>query len=102
MGVIDESGLLEENEIFVQLKRDNFRKGDTSKIKSGSGLSSINQAMKKIQDIDALAQLIEGDVLVTRNPCHHPGDIRKLKCVYKEELKHLYNVVVFSSKGERP
>ena len=58
--------------------------------------------MKKILDIDALAQLIEGDVLVTRNPCHHPGDIRKLKCVYKEELKHLYNVVVFSSKGERP
>lgn len=40
--------------------------------------------------------------MVTRCPCLHPGDIRILKGVDKPELSHLLNVVVFSSKGERP
>ena len=51
---------------------------------------------------DGLPQIITGNSLVTRNPCTHPGDIRKLKCVDRPELRHLYNVVVFSSKGFRP
>lgn len=41
-------------------------------------------------------------LLVTRNPCLNPGDLRLLKGVDRPELRHLYNVVVFSSKGERP
>jgi RNA-dependent RNA polymerase len=55
---------------------------------------------KKFQNKEA--EKILGDVLVTKNPCSHPGDIRKLKAVWKEELKHLVNVVVFSCKGIRP
>ena len=47
-------------------------------------------------------QIVQGDVLVTKNPCNHPGDIRKLKAVKHHKLEHLVNVVVFSSKGERP
>jgi hypothetical protein len=31
MGVVDEDGILEEDEVFVQLKRDNF-KDDNSKV----------------------------------------------------------------------
>lgn len=46
--------------------------------------------------------IITGPVLVTKNPCVHPGDIRKLKAVIKDELIHLENVVVFPSKGSRP
>ena len=49
-----------------------------------------------------MTEIIEGDVLVTRNPATHPGDIRMLKCVDKPQLRYLFNVVVFSSKGERP
>lgn len=49
-----------------------------------------------------MSELIEGEVLVTRNPCTHPGDIRLLQCVNRPELRYLFNVVVFSSKGERP
>ena len=45
---------------------------------------------------------ILGDVLVTRSPCVHPGDIRKLKAVDREELSDLVNVIVFSSMGDRP
>ena len=42
-----------------------------------------------------------------KNPCSHPGDIRKLKAVGKSDerhtkLNHLSNVIVFSSKGARP
>lgn len=43
-----------------------------------------------------------GEVLVTRSPSVHPGDIRKLKAVWKYELSHLRNVIVFSRKGQRP
>ena len=50
---------------------------------------------------------ISGNVLVTKNPCNHPGDIRKLKAVGPEdpryeELNHNFNVIVFPSKGNRP
>jgi RNA-dependent RNA polymerase len=46
-------------------------------------------------------------VITCKNPCTHPGDIRLLKAISKdderyEKLKHLVNVVVFSSKGKRP
>ena len=37
-----------------------------------------------------------------KNPCNHPGDIRRLKAVSHKELNHLVNVVVFPSKGQRP
>ena len=47
-------------------------------------------------------KIITGDVLVTKNPCSHPGDVRKLVAVDIKELHHLYNVVVFSTKGSRP
>ena len=52
--------------------------------------------------------VVEGDVIVTRNPCSHPGDIRQLKAVkpkkeyFKKYFKNLFNVIVFSSKGDRP
>lgn len=40
--------------------------------------------------------------MVSRNPCVHNGDVRKLKAVFKEQLKGYQNVIVFSSKGDRP
>ncbi len=39
---------------------------------------------------------------MSRNPVTHPGDIRMLNAVNIPELSHLFNVIVFSSKGERP
>ena len=32
----------------------------------------------------------------------HPGDIRPVKAVDREHLRHLKNVIVFSTKGDRP
>jgi RNA-dependent RNA polymerase len=40
--------------------------------------------------------------MITRNPCLHPGDVRVMTGVDRPQLRHLTNVVVFSSKGVRP
>ena len=50
---------------------------------------------------------IEGSVIVTKNPCSHPGDIRLLKTVGENDprfhqLRDYINVIVFSRKGYRP
>jgi RNA-dependent RNA polymerase len=99
IGIIDPTGTLEENEVFVQTRKDSF-----SMHKHGHGVKRKNRMEQAeiMSSIDSEAQIIEGDVLITRNPCTHPGDIRILNCVDKHELRYLFNVVVFSSKGFRP
>ncbi|GLB43035.1 putative rdRP-domain-containing protein [Lyophyllum shimeji] len=44
---------------------------------------------------------IEGEVLITRSPQIHPGDVRLVTAVRRPELAHLNNVVVFSCEGDR-
>lgn len=39
--------------------------------------------------INSCRPYIECDVLVTRHPMHHPGDIRKLRAVRNEKLLEL-------------
>ncbi|ODA78594.1 hypothetical protein RJ55_05976 [Drechmeria coniospora] len=45
---------------------------------------------------------VEGTCIVGRNPSLHPGDIRVVQAVDCPELRHLKDVVVFPSKGDRP
>lgn len=75
LGVMDKTGTLAEGEIFVQIY-------DTSN----------NGAHKEV---------MTGDVVVFRNPCFHPGDVRVVKEVDYPQLHHLVDVVVFSAKGFR-
>ena len=72
MGVVDEEGILEENEVFVQIKRDNY------KVDNALGQNSQNKDQDKrsnkdvielISRIDQMEYIVESDVLVTRNPC---------------------------------
>ena len=46
--------------------------------------------------------LHEIDVLVARSPALLPSDIQKVRAVFKTELRLYKDVIVFSSKGERP
>lgn len=47
--------------------------------------------------------LLEGcDVLVARNPAHLPSDVQKVHAVSRAELRHLKDVIVFSTKGNTP
>ncbi|KAF1343873.1 RNA dependent RNA polymerase-domain-containing protein, partial [Delphinella strobiligena] len=43
-----------------------------------------------------------GEVLVARHPSLRRSDIQKVKAVYKEELSHLRDVVVFPRRGSHP
>ena len=94
IGVVDETGLLEPDEIFVQIRRDNFNDRVEKDIES--------EQEGNVTSDDAIPEILTGELLVTRNPCLNPGDLRLLKGVDRPELRHLYNVIVFSSKGERP
>ena len=42
------------------------------------------------------------DVLVGRLPAHVPSDIQKRRAVWKQELRHFVDVIVFSTKGHMP
>ncbi|KAF2878599.1 RNA dependent RNA polymerase-domain-containing protein [Massariosphaeria phaeospora] len=48
------------------------------------------------------ATIVDTEVLVTRNPCLHPGDLQKFKAVNIPELSHLVDCIVFSTRGKRP
>ncbi|KAL7784895.1 RNA dependent RNA polymerase domain-containing protein [Trichoderma ceciliae] len=60
-------------------------------------------AVKVTMDGDGQPYALKGmKVLVTRNPCLHPGDIQKLDVVEKPELAHLVDCIVFPTTGRRP
>lgn len=82
IGVADDEGILQDDEVFIQIRRDNFSE---KKVYMGQG-----------------SEILKGQILVTRNPCTHPGDLRLLKAVDRPELRHLTNVVVFPTRGNRP
>ncbi|KAJ6155757.1 RNA-dependent RNA polymerase eukaryotic-type [Penicillium chermesinum] len=48
------------------------------------------------------SSIVEGDVLVARTPAHLPSDIQRRKAVFKSELRHFTDVIVFSTKGQIP
>lgn len=41
-------------------------------------------------------------VVVTKHPCHHPGDLRTFNAVDRAELRYLRDCIVFPQKGKRP
>jgi RNA-dependent RNA polymerase len=74
MGVMDETGTLGPNEIFVQY-RDPTRPG--------------------------FKQIVVGRCIVTRHPCLHPGDIRIVQATNSPALRNMVDCIVFSQHGDR-
>ncbi|CAF2347051.1 unnamed protein product [Rotaria sp. Silwood2] len=72
-GIVDEYKVLKEGQVFIQ-----------------------------ITDEDGNRTILEGPIAITKNPCHHPGDLRVLEAVNKKSLYHLYDVLVFPQQGSRP
>ncbi len=68
-------GILREGECFVRITLD------------GDGLATT---------------IINTEVMVTRNPCLHPGDLQKFKAVDVKDFSHLVDCIVFSTEGRRP
>lgn len=75
IGIIDPTGTLEEDEIFVQIRKDSF-----SMSKHGHGVQRRDNRMIEAEVVNNIEmhEIITDNVLVSRNPCTHPGDIRLL------------------------
>ncbi|CAH9086896.1 unnamed protein product [Cuscuta europaea] len=88
MGCFDELGELEQGQCFIQV----------------SSLSLENCFTKHGSKFEARknVKVIKGTVVIAKNPCLHPGDVRVLQAVDVPGLHHLYDCLVFPQKGERP
>ncbi|GES78777.1 RNA-dependent RNA polymerase 6-like [Rhizophagus clarus] len=69
-----------------------------------STITSEYQTFDTVHDDIHREQIVwKGPAVITRNPCLHPGDLRKVVAVSNiPELSHLKNCVVFSQKGRKP
>ncbi|KAI8569071.1 hypothetical protein RHMOL_Rhmol02G0249700 [Rhododendron molle] len=89
MGCLDELGVLEQGQCFIQVSTPSL---ENCFVNHGSRFSETKKNL----------QVIKGFVVVAKNPCLHPGDIRVLKAVDAPELHHLSDCLVFPQKGDRP
>ncbi|XP_059275251.1 RNA-dependent RNA polymerase 6-like [Lycium ferocissimum] len=89
MGCLDELGELEQGQCFVQ-------------VSSPSLENCFAKHGPKFVDIKKNLQVIKGLVVIAKNPCLHPGDVRILEAVDVPGLRHLYDCLVFPQKGDRP
>lgn len=85
-GIVDEYGVLESGEVFIQYSHLNDEKLDVNEKPATVPPTILNNVK----------------VVITKNPCHHPGDLRTFTAVDKPELRHLVDVIVFPQKGLRP
>ncbi len=85
LGVMDETGTLEYGQVFCRLSKSNDPKAPSCD-----------------EDLKDGNFTVTGDVVISKNPCLFPGDIRVLQAVDAKNLYHYINVVVFPSKGPRP
>lgn len=90
VGCLDESGVLDYGQVYVRITL------------TKSELRFRDQ--KFFKKMDEATSVVMGKVVVTRNPCLHPGDVRVLEAVYEIALdeKDYKDCIVFPQKGERP
>jgi RNA-dependent RNA polymerase len=89
MGCLDELGMLEQGQCFIQVSNSSLEK---CFMKHGAKFSEAEKNL----------QVVKGTVVIAKNPCLHPGDVRVLEAVDVPGLHHLYDCLVFPQKGERP
>ncbi|KAL6185715.1 hypothetical protein ACLB2K_041842 [Fragaria x ananassa] len=85
MGCLDETGTLEYGQVFVQCSHHAIFTGNNTTSTASQGNFTV-----------------EGKVVVVKNPCVHPGDVRVLMAVDVPALHHMVDCVVFPQKGKRP
>ncbi|KAK2660521.1 hypothetical protein Ddye_007054 [Dipteronia dyeriana] len=89
MGCLDELGVLEQGQCFIQVTKPSLEHCFS---KHGSSFAETKRNL----------EVIKGHVVIAKNPCLHPGDIRILEAVDAPDLHHLYDCLVFPQKGDRP
>ncbi|KAL3835176.1 hypothetical protein ACJIZ3_009912 [Penstemon smallii] len=91
VGCLDETGTLEYGQVYVRLtlnKSELLQCGDQTFFKR----------------MDEKTCVVIGTVVVTKNPCLHPGDVRVLEAVWDVKLQEndMVDCLVFPQKGDRP
>ena len=61
-----------------------------------------NEADRFMEFSKSSSKILTGPVVVTRNPCLHPGDVRQLTAVSVPQLAHFVDCIVFPNHGPRP
>ncbi|XP_062593720.1 uncharacterized protein LOC134255214 isoform X2 [Saccostrea cucullata] len=77
MGTTDEAQTLKYGQVFIQYSKE------------------LDQPLKDVQ-------MVLGKVVVTKNPCFHPGDVRIFEAVNNPHLRHMVDCIVFPQLGLRP
>ncbi|GFT62602.1 RNA-dependent RNA polymerase 1 [Nephila pilipes] len=77
LGVLDETKTLQYGQVFVQYS-------------------------EELGNIESPTEILKRTVVVTKNPCMHPGDVRKFEAVDIPALHHIKDCIVFPSVGKRP
>ncbi|KAJ7530357.1 hypothetical protein O6H91_14G000500 [Diphasiastrum complanatum] len=94
MGCLDETGILEYGEAFVQVSPTpgtrSLLKDGLDAPRDGCGVSGQESAC-----------VVQGHVVVAKNPCLHPGDVRVLRAVNVPSLRHMVDCIVFPQRGPR-
>ncbi|XP_051136633.1 RNA-dependent RNA polymerase 2 [Andrographis paniculata] len=90
VGCLDEHRTLEYGQIYARVTM------------TKSEMKSSNKSF--FRKVDKTSAVVTGKVVVTKNPCLHPGDIRVLEAVFDEKLykANLVDCLVFPQKGDRP
>lgn len=91
LGCVDETGTLRGHSEATE--------GSTDK-----NINKLPQIFLQLTDPTRYGEttIIRGLCIVGRNPSLHPGDIRVVEAVDNPKLRHLRDVVVFPSTGDRP
>jgi RNA-dependent RNA polymerase len=89
MGCLDETRTLKYGQVFVQISR------------SSRQLHNDFSHMFLTSSSNPNNLIFEGEVVVAKTPCLHPGDVRVLKAVDVPTLHHMVDCVVFPQKGKR-
>lgn len=88
MGCLDETRTLGYGQVFVQFSGTRHKEFYNDSIMfSGTGSDQ--------------RFVVEGKVVVAKNPCLHPGDVRVLRAVDVPALRHMVDCVVFPQRGPR-
>jgi RNA-dependent RNA polymerase len=90
MGCLDELGVLEQGQCFIQASHPSLER---CFVKHGKQFLDKKGNNRRV---------VIGTVAIAKNPCLHPGDVRILEAVDVPDLRHLVDCLVFPQKGERP
>lgn len=89
IGCLDELGALEYGQVFLKVSM------------TDEELQNPDQAF--FTKVDKSTAVVVGKVVITKNPCLHPGDIRVVEAVYDPKLDNMgwVDCLVFPQKGQR-